>query len=200
MNIISNEKINFNSLETNIYKEMMSLGRSIIQDELKMLDKLIKDFRDKDLFKVKDMQPTTIKSRLGEIPITRRRYTMKINGVEKTIYLLDEFLEINEFGLYSQSIVEMICREITKKSYRETAKTISEDTDCIISHTAVRSLILKLGKKIKNLEEEKIKLYEEGKIEGSKESEYVFCEHDGIYIKKQKSKKHKGKKKFKVKH
>ena len=41
------------------------------------------------------MQPTTIKSRLGEIPITRRRYTMKINGVEKTIYLLDEFLEIN---------------------------------------------------------------------------------------------------------
>ena len=34
MNIISNEKINFNSLETNIYKEMMSLGRSIIQDEL----------------------------------------------------------------------------------------------------------------------------------------------------------------------
>ena len=85
MNIISNEKTNFNSLETNIYKEMMSLGRSIIQDELKMLDKLIKDFRDKDLFKVKDMQPTTIKSRLGEIPITRRRYTMKINGVEKTI-------------------------------------------------------------------------------------------------------------------
>ena len=33
----------------------MSLGRSIIQDELKMIDKLIKDFRDKDLFKVKDM-------------------------------------------------------------------------------------------------------------------------------------------------
>ena len=101
MKIISNEKINFNSLETNIYKEMMSLGRSIIQDELKMLDKLIKDFRDKEIFKSKDMQPTTIKSRLGEIPITRRRYTMEINGIEKSIYLLDEFLEINEFGLYS---------------------------------------------------------------------------------------------------
>ena len=28
----------------------------------------------------------------------------------------------------------------------------------------------------------------------------MFCEHDGIYVKKQKSKKHKGKKKFKVKH
>jgi len=158
MNILSNEKINFNSLETNIYKEMMSLGRSIIQDELKMLDKLIKDFRDKEIFKSKDMQPTTIKSRLGEIPITRRRYTMEINGIEKSIYLLDEFLEINEFGLYSQSVIEMIVREITKKSYRETAKTISEDTDSSISYTAVRNIVLKLGEKIKRLEEEKIKL------------------------------------------
>ena len=200
MNILSNEKINFNSLETNIYKEMMSLGRSIIQDELKMLDKLIKDFRDKEVFKAKDMQPTTIKSRLGEISITRRRYIMKINGIEKSIYLLDEFLEINEFGLYSQSVIEMIVREITKKSYRETAKTISEDTDSSISYTAIRNIVLKLGEKIKRLEEEKIGLYEEGKIEGNKEVEYVFCEHDGIYIKKQKSKKSKGKKKIKIKH
>ena len=146
------------------------------------------------------MQPTTIKSRLGEIPITRRRYTMEINGIEKSIYLLDEFLEINEIGLYSQSVIEMIVREIVKKSYRETAKTISEDTDSIISYTAIRNIVLKLGEKIKRLEEEKIKLYEEGKIEGNKEVSYVFCEHDGIYIKKQKSKKSKGKKKIKVKH
>ena len=60
--------------------------------------------------------------------------------------------------------------------------------------------MLKLGEKIKKLEEEKIKLYEEGKIEGEKETQYIFCEHDGIYIKKQKSKKHKGKKKIKVRH
>ena len=93
----------------------------------------------------------------------------------------------------------MITREITKKSYRETAKTISEDTDNTISHTAVRNIVLKLGEKIKKLEEEKIKLYEEGKIEGEKETQYIFCEHDGIYIKKQKSKKHKGMKKFKEK-
>ncbi len=57
-----------------------------------------------------------------------------------------------------------------------------------------------MGEKIKKIEEEKIKLYEEGKIEGEKETQYIFCEHDGIYIKKQKSKKDKGKKKLKVKH
>ena len=200
MNIVSNEKINFKSIEENTFKEMMKLGRKIIQDELRTLDKLIKDYRDKEVFKPKDIQPTTIKTRLGDIPIARRRYKMVINGKIKWIYLLDEILQINDFGLYSQGIVEMVTREITKKSYRETAKTISEDTDSTISHTAVRNIVIELGKKIKTIEEEKIKLYEEGKIEGSKEVEYVFCEHDGIYIKKQKTKKHKGKKKFKVKH
>lgn len=200
MDMLSNEKINFKSLEEKTFKEMMKLGREIIQDELRLLDKLIKDYRDKEIFVPKDFQATTIKTKLGEIPIARRRYKMVIDGKVKWIYLLDELLEINDFGLYSQGIVEMVTREITKKSYRETAKTISEDTDNTISHTAVRNIVLKLGEKIKKLEEEKIKLYEEGKIEGEKETQYIFCEHDGIYIKKQKSKKHKGKKKFKVKH
>lgn len=200
MNMLSNEKINFKSLEENTFKEMMKLGREIIQDELRMLDKLILDYRDKEIFEPKDFQETTIKTKLGEIPIARRRYKMLVNGKTKCIYLLDELLEINDFGLYSVGIVEMVTREITKKSYRETAKTISEDTDSTISHTAVRNIVLKLGEKIKKLEEEKIKLYEEGKIEGEKETQYIFCEHDGIYIKKQKSKKHKGKKKFKEKH
>ena len=200
MSMLSNEKINFKSLEEKTFKEMMKLGRKIIQDELRMLDKLILDYRDKEVFKPKDFQPTTIKTKLGEIPIARRRYKMVINGETRIIYLLDELLEINDFGLYSQGIVEMITREITKKSYRETAKTISEDTDNTISHTAVRNIVLKLGEKIKRLEEGKIKLYEEGKIEGEKETQYIFCEHDGIYIKKQKSKKHKGKKKIKVRH
>lgn len=200
MNMLSNEKINFKSLEENTFKEMMKLGRKLIQEELRLIDKLIKEYRDKEIFKPKDFQATTIKTKLGEIPIERRRYKMVINGETKWVYLLDELLEINDFGLYSQGIVEMVVREITKKSYRETAKTISEDTDNTISHTAVRNIVLNLGKKIKKLEEEKIKLYEEGKIEGEKETQYIFCEHDGIYIKKQKSKKHKGKKKFKVKH
>lgn len=200
MNMLSNEKMNFKSLEEKTFKEMMKLGREIIQDELRMLDKLIKDYRDKEIFVPKDFQPTTIKTKLGEIPISRRRYKMVINGKVKWVYLLDELLEIKDFGLYSQGIVEMVTREITKKSYRETAKTISEDTDNTISHTAVRNIVLKLGEKIKKIEEEKIKLYEEGKIEGEKETQYIFCEHDGIYIKKQKSKKDKGKKKLKVKH
>ena len=200
MKMITDEKVNFNSLEENTYKKVMKLGRELIIDNLRMLDNLIKQYRDKEIFKVKDFQRTTIKTKLGEIEFSRRRYEMEINGIKKCIYLLDELLEINCIGQYSQSVVEMIIREITKKSYRETAKTVSEDTESQITYTAVRKVVLELGEKIKNLEEEKIKLYEEGKIEGTREAEYIFCEHDGIYIKKQKAKKEKKKhkeKKFK---
>ena len=200
MSMLSKEKINFKSLEEKTFKEMMKLGREIIQEELREIDNLILKYRDKDTFELKDIQPTTIKTKLGEIPIARRRYKVVINNEIKCVYLLDKFLEISEFGMYSEGIVEMVTREITKKSYRETAKTVSEDTENGISHTAVRNIVLKLGEKIKKLEEEKIKLYEEEKIEGEKEMQYIFCEHDGIYIKKQKSKKQNSKKEFKENH
>lgn len=199
MEIITNEKINFNTLEENTFKKMMELGRNLIRDDLKLIDDLIKKYRDRATFKVKDIQPTTVKTKLGEIEFFRRRYEMNVNGVKKYIYLLDELLEINEFGQFSQGIIDMIVREITKKSYRETAKTVSQDTDCYITYSAVRNIILALGDKIKKLEEEKIDLYNKGLIEGTREVEYVFCEHDGIYIKKQKSKKSKKKNKIKLK-
>lgn len=90
MDMLPKEEINFNSIEEKIYKDMMKLGRETIQEQLRLLDKLIKDFRDKDVFKCKDMQGTTIKSRLGEIPISRRRYTMEINGTKKAfIYYMN---------------------------------------------------------------------------------------------------------------
>ncbi|MCI8362853.1 MAG: hypothetical protein HFJ41_07050 [Clostridia bacterium] len=54
MNMLLNEKINFKSLEENIFKEMMKIGRKVIQDELRMLDKLILDYRDKEIRRGKD--------------------------------------------------------------------------------------------------------------------------------------------------
>ena len=63
MNMLSNEKVNFKSLEEKIFKEMMKLGREIIQEELRMLDKLILDYRDKEIFVPKDFQATTIRTK-----------------------------------------------------------------------------------------------------------------------------------------
>ena len=64
----------------NILKEMMKIGRELIQEELRIIDKLIKEYRDKEVFKVKDFQTTAIKTKLREIPIERRKYKMVIDG------------------------------------------------------------------------------------------------------------------------
>ena len=61
MSMLSKEKINFKSLEEKTFKEMMKLGREIIQEELREIDNLILKYRDKDTFEPKDIQPTTIK-------------------------------------------------------------------------------------------------------------------------------------------
>ena len=98
MSILSNEKINFKSLEENTFKEMMKLGRTIIQDELRMIDNLILKYRDSEIFTPKDFQGTTLKTKLGEIPIARRRYKMQVNGTIKYVYMLDELLEMKEIG------------------------------------------------------------------------------------------------------
>ena len=42
MDMLSNEKINFNSLEEKIYKDMMKLGRETIQVKLLKFDYLYK--------------------------------------------------------------------------------------------------------------------------------------------------------------
>ena len=58
MSMLSKEKINFKSLEEKTFKEMMKLGREIIQEELREIDNLILKYRDKDTFEPKDIQPT----------------------------------------------------------------------------------------------------------------------------------------------
>ena len=55
---------------------------------------------------------------MGEVEFFKTRYEMKVNDVKKYVYLLNELLEINGTGQYSQSVVEMMVREITKKSYQ----------------------------------------------------------------------------------
>ena len=78
MSILSNEKINFKSLEENTFKEMMKLGRTIIQDELRMIDNLILKYRDSEIFTAKDFQGNTLKTKLGEIPIATSKWNNKI--------------------------------------------------------------------------------------------------------------------------
>ncbi len=189
---ITENSIKFNDLEEKIWKKKMQEGLEELKEQLRKIDnQLLKDKNNKEL-KAKDFQKTTIKCKFGDLEFYRRRYKLTKNGKTKMVYLLDIYLELGYSGQYSQSIVELVLKEATEKSYRKTAETIRETTNASITHTAARRILIDFSKKhIEKVEKEKLKLYEKGYIEGQKELKIIFEESDGIYISKQNRKKNK---------
>lgn len=191
INITKNE-IKFNDLEEKMWKKKMQEGLEELKEQLRKIDnQLLRDKNNKEL-EVKDFQKTTIKCKFGDLEFYRRRYKLTKNGKTEIIYLLDIYLELGYSGQYSQSIVELVLKEATEKSYRKTAETIRETTNVSITHTAARKILIDFSKKhIEEIEKEKLKLYEKGYIEGEKELKIIYEESDGIYIAKQNRKKNK---------
>ena len=175
MDMLSNEKINFKSLEENTFKEMMKLGRKIIQDEIRMLDKLILNYRDKEIFKPKDFQPTTIKTKLGEIPIARRRYKMLIIGYKEE--QLEEIKEkLPSLGL-EESHMYCVCRDRMKKNRTSWSVIGAEALLKVIMNkmngTIVEIITNKAEKKIK--EELANRIPEPKIVKKKKESKIIYA-------------------------
>lgn len=191
INITKNE-MKFNDLEEKMWKKKMQEGLEELRNQLRIIDnQLLKDKNNAEL-EVKDFQKTTIKCKFGDLEFYRRRYKLTKDGKSKMVYLLDIYLELGYSGQYSQSIVELVLKEATEKSYRKTAETIRETTNVSITHTAARKILIDFSQNhIEKLEKEKLKLYEKGYIEGQKELKMIYEESDGIYISKQSKKKNK---------
>ncbi len=166
---IANNGIKFNDLEEKMWKKKMQEGLEELREQLRVIDnQLLKDKNNTSL-EVKDFQKTTIKCKFGDLEFYRRRYKLTENGKTRMIYLLDIYLELGYLGQYSQSIVELVLKEATEKSYRKTAETIRETTNVSITHTAARRILIDFyEKQIKKVEKEKLRLYEKGFIEGQK--------------------------------
>ena len=193
---ITKNTVKFNDLEEKMWKKKMQEGLDELRDQLRRIDnQLLKDKNNEEL-EVKDFQKTTIKCKFGDLEFYRRRYKLTKNGKTKIVYLLDIYLELGYSGQYSQSIVELVLKEATEKSYRKTAETIRETTNVTITHTAARRILMDFSENhIKKLEKEKLKLYEQGFIEGQKELKMIYEESDGIYISMQNRKKNKANRK-----
>ena len=195
---ITNNETKFNDLEEKMWKKKMQEGLEELKDQLRQIDYHLLKNKDNKELEVKDFQKTTIKCKFGDLEIYRRRYILKKNGKMKTVYLLDIYLELGYSGQYSQSIVEMVLKEATEKSYRKTAETIRENTNVSITYTAARKILIDFSEKhIEKIEKEKLELYEKGYIEGEKELRIIYEESDGIYISKQNRKKNKKERKGK---
>ena len=182
--IIASNEIKFNELEKKVFKFVCFLGCLIIKLLLESYDRKLMDNRDKKKYRHKGLRGTSVNTVMGEVKYKRVMYEICEDGVTKTVYLLDEVLNISAEGKVSSNLVEKVIETVpVTDSYRKSEKVIEETTNTTLSHEKIRNIVVKIGEKITNKEKEERKLFDKKQlIAGLKEVTALFEEADGLWI------------------
>ena len=184
--MIAENGVTFKELEKNIYKWICQIGQEFTKEFLERYDQMLMKERDKSRYRHKGLRQTTVKTVYGEVTYSRVIYeVMEDDGTKHFVYLLDETLELENIGLISTNMAELLVKGITEQSYRACAAQISETTGQTISAMGVWNVIQALGVKVCEAEKELTQAHKQGKVHGEKEVPVLFEEADGVYIKLQ---------------
>lgn len=182
--IITSNEVKFNELEKKVFKFVCFFGCLIIKLLLESYDKKLMNARDSKKYRHKGLRTTHVNTVMGEVKFRRAMYEINEDGVTKTIYLLDEKLNINSEGNVSSNLVEKVVEVVPiTDSYRKAETVIEETTNITLSHEKIRNIIVKIGDKITSKEKEERKLFDKGQlVAGLKEITALFEEADGLWI------------------
>ena len=182
--IIPENEIKFNDLEKKIFKFVCNFGCLILKLLLESYDRKLMKSRDTKKYRHKGLRKNTIKTVMGEVEYQRVMYEIEENGIKKTVYLLDEVIDINTEGKVSENLVQKVVEIVPiTDSYRKAETVIKETTNATLSFEKIRTMIVKIGDKITAREKEERKLLEkEQLIAGLKQITALFEETDGIWI------------------
>ena len=143
---IGNEKIEkFSVFVEEIFKTVLECGKIIIKERLENLDEKLMQERDSKRYRNKGSRRTAVKTKLGAIEYSRRIYHDTVEN--RYVFLLDEAISPQSVGLYDDVICRNIEEMICNQSFRETAKSISENTGLDISCQAVWNIVKSMGEK-----------------------------------------------------
>ena len=181
--MIKENGVTFKELEKNIFKWICQIGQDFTKEFLERYDQQLMKERDKSYYRHKGLRQTTIKTVYGEVTYQRAIYEARNeDGSKRYVYLLDEMLELDQIGLISMNMAEMLVNGITEMSYRQCAQKVSDMTGQTISAMGVWNVIQALGEKVCEEEKELVEAHKAGKITGQKEVPVLFEEADGVYI------------------
>ena len=121
---------------------------------------------------------------MGVVEFKRTIYEYVDGENKKFIYLLDENLNLSEFGKISGNLVDKILNiAVETNSYRDAAEQLMQNLNISISHETVRDIVIKAGIKILEKENEEINLNKKDKlVAGTKEIPVLFEEADRLWI------------------
>ena len=182
--IITSKELKFNILEKKVFKFVCFFGCLIIKLLLESYDKKLMNARDSKKYRHKGLRTTHVNTVMGEVKFRRAMYEINEDGVTKTVYLLDEKLNINSEGNVSSNLVEKVVEVVPiTDSYRKAETVIEETTNISLSHEKIRNIIVKIGDKITSKEKEERKLFDKNQlVAGLKEITALFEEADGLWI------------------
>ena len=127
--MIAENGVTFKDLEKNIYAWVCGMGRRFTSEFLERYDRMLMEERDKSRYRHKGFRKTTIKTVYGEVSYRRAVYeTAAEDGTRRYVHLLDETLELENVGLISTNMAELLVKGITELSYRECASEVSRMT------------------------------------------------------------------------
>jgi len=166
----------FKMIEKQVFNAMCLAASKITAQILEEIDNTLMRQRDKKIFRSKGKKTTTIKTIYGNVEYRRQMY-LDNNGNAR--YLLDEYMNTKENGMYSVNLIEKVVKAATEESYRKAAEQLNDTTGNNISHTAVWNIVNTLGNKIS--ENENNRTSEEYSPD-KKDTEVIFEEMDGVWL------------------
>ena len=184
--IIKETFVTFKQIEQEMYKKKCHEGQEETKALLEQYDKYLFDNRDTKKFRDKGTRKTVIKTVYGEVEYSRHVYQITDeNGARHCIFLLDEILQMERVGKFSENFIDHLANEITTQSFRGCARSLSETTGQTVSGMGVWNIVQKLGERIDEEERKLSAANEKGLVIGKKEVPVLFEEIDGVYIRMQ---------------
>ena len=175
--------INFSEMECKIYEFVCEFARNITVTVLEQIDERLMKERDKKRYRMKDKNKTTIKTIYGNVEYTRIYDVDTETG--KYVYLLDEEMNMNRVGMFSENMANLIIKECINEPYNKAAASVSAATGNYISSVGAWKLVQEVGRNIEASENLNIKDMERGINKGVKQTNILFQETDGVYLKMQ---------------
>lgn len=189
MNSMLNEHgVSFKDLEKKIFEAACGIARDAAKEILESYDDGLAQTRDRKKYRDKGRRKTVIKTVFGEVEYSRRIYRTETDEGIRYVYLLDEELDINRIGKFSENMAEILVDKVCESSYRVSAQETSHTTGQTVSHTGVWNIIQALGCECERRDNELIKRHKEGMSSGERKAPVLFEEADGIYISLQQEK------------
>lgn len=180
---IKEEKLNFKEVEEMLFKQSLELFQHMMVEVLEYFDKNILENRDKERYKIKQINQRTIQTLVGEVNYKRRYY----RDYEKDcwVHLLDETLGLEAEKSIGPGLLSLAVEWATKgPSYRDARDRIEDLYGFpLISHEGIRQNLLKVAAVSQRDAENKIITGE-----GSRVVDIIFIEVDGFYSHMQKQK------------